>query len=249
MHGRSAPTLLCPGRVRSSAAVLIVCGALGCGHGSASSARHSRVAATAPSTIAPPPVCRLPDGEEPNCSCDEGDCAAKIGVLYSDDNRDGEAVRLFERACARGSALGCNNLGAFALAGRGGPVDAAKAHRLFDRACRLRDPSACYNLGVIYEQGDGVVRDPLVGAELLQEACKLRMAHACTSLAILYADRKIDGGDDERARALLEQACDGGDGEGCTMLALRYTHDVEQARQLMVRACEAGDAHACELLR
>lgn len=233
--------------MRSSAAALVVCGLVGCGHGSTSSLRHSRAVAVAASTTAPP-MCRLPSGEEPNCSCEDGDCAAKIGVLYSDERRDRDALRLFQRACDRGSALGCNNLGTFVLSGRGGPVDAAKAARLFERACRLRDPSACYNLGVVYEEGHGVARDPLLGAELLQQSCMLGMAHACTSLGMLFADGATGHVDDDRARELFEEACNEGDGEGCAMLATRYTHDVDQARQLLRRACETGDSQACRAL-
>ena len=217
LRGRSASTLLERIAVRSSAAALVVLLG-GCGHWSTSSLRHSRVAAAAPSSVAPPPMCRLPTGEEPNCSCDDGDCAARLGVLYSDARRDGEALRLFERSCDRGSALGCNNLGTFVLAGRAVAADASRAARLFERACRLRDPSACYNLGVVYQDGNGVARDPVLAAELLQQACALGMAHACTSLGIVFARGSIGPADELRARAMFDRACDRGDGEGCAML-------------------------------
>lgn len=235
--------------MRASAAVLVVGAMVGCGHGHASTPSTSRVAAAKQQATAPPLMCRLPSGEEPNCSCDDGDCAAKLGVLYSDERRDDEARRLFTRACARGSALGCNDLATFMLAGRGAAPDAAGAARMFEGACRRKDPSACYNLGVLYEEGNGVTRDALVGAELLQQSCGLGMAHACTSLGILFADGVSGIVDAERARELFAQGCAGGDGEGCTLLAARYVRDRDEARHLLKKGCEAGDSRACEQLR
>ena len=249
MRGRFGTGIALPSVMRSSAAALVVGVLVGCGHGSASLPLRSRVAATMKPATAPPPVCRLPGGEEPNCSCDDGDCAAKLGVLYADDHRDGEARRLFERACARGSAIGCNNLATFVLAGLSGPPDAAAAARLFETACRHLDRSACYNLGVLYEDGEGVARDAFVGAQLLQQSCGMGMAHACTALGILFANGLTGIVDNQRALESFARACDRGDGEGCTLLAERYARDLDQARRLLQRGCEAGDLHACQQIR
>lgn len=234
--------------MRSSAAVLVAGALVGCGHGNAAAPLNSRVAATTQQATTLPPVCRLPSGEEPNCSCNDGDCAAKVGVLYADDKRDAEARRLFERSCASGSAIGCNNLATFMLAGRGGAPDAAGAARLYDAACRRNEYSACYNLGVLYEDGNGVAHDELVGAELLQHACRLGMAHACTSLGILFAGGLGGTIDNERARELFVRGCGAGDGEGCALL-IRYAGNLDQARQLLKKGCEAGDSQACEQIR
>jgi uncharacterized protein len=233
--------------MRSSAAVLLVGVLVGCGHGNSSASLHPRVATTTKAT--PPLVCRLPSGEEPNCSCEEGDCAAKIGVLYADEHRDIEARRLFDHACSLHSALGCNNLATLILAGRGGPREPTSAAHLFDAACRGEDPSACYNLGVLYEEGDGVTHDSLVGAELLQQSCKLGMAHACTSLGLVFVSGLTGSIDHERARELFARGCDGGDGEGCTLLAASYARDRDHARELLLKGCDAGDPHACEQIR
>jgi TPR repeat protein len=57
------------------------------------------------------------------------------------------AVTLYQRACDRGDALGCGNLGVMYEYGRGELAqDSARAIELYRRGCDGGDATACANL-------------------------------------------------------------------------------------------------------
>jgi TPR repeat protein len=68
--------------------------------------------------------------------------------------RPDEALRLLDRACSLGHAVGCSNLAGVLRGGvGGGPKDPAQALGLYDRACRLGFAEACATAGSMLAEG------------------------------------------------------------------------------------------------
>lgn len=109
---------------------------------------------------------------------------AAEGLRYATGNevpRDAErASGLFRRACDRGHARACSNLGILYRQGVGAiPRDDALAARLFEQACDAGHAAACHHLGVLYEgSANGLVR----AVALFRRACEGGHRDACAKL-------------------------------------------------------------------
>lgn len=86
------------------------------------------------------------------------------------------AVQLTLKSCTEGiqqSAMGCHNLGVFALQGDGVAQDTGRAFDLFTRACGYQYAESCLNLGLMYEQGVGVKKNKNQAIKLFNKAISL----------------------------------------------------------------------------
>ena len=163
------------------------------------------------------------------------------------------AARLFARACAAGSGLGCTNHGHRLFEGvTGRPSDPAAAATAYLAACDLGDAEGCFYAGEARFEGQGLPRDVRRAAELYRRGCEGRHARSCNNLAARYDRGEGVARDVKRAASLYEEACRLGDGVGCNNLAWMHRkgegvrRDVAAARRWHRRACELGDAQGCE---
>jgi hypothetical protein len=168
-------------------------------------------------------VVRIEVMADPACAANLYDEACARGHLPSCSNRglelvntpaDGQrGIRLLERACNGGYALGCANLGSQYQSGRLVPYDVVRAAELFQRACDARESVGCTHLGLAYAVGRGVPKDRQRAATLLRRGCDLGAAWACAELA----DHGLSDGTIKppEARALYTRACERGFDYGC----------------------------------
>jgi TPR repeat protein len=80
------------------------------------------------------------------------------------------AVRLFEKGCDGGNALGCANLGFMYSKGNGVEQNKSRAVQLYGKACDGGDAGSCFKLGVMYFKGDGVMKSAARAADYLRWA-------------------------------------------------------------------------------
>jgi TPR repeat protein len=114
------------------------------------------------------------------------------------------AFQLYARACAGGSAYGCNAAGWASLHGRGTLKDLASAAEFFAEGCKTGDehPFACDSRGFALLSGlAGTPRDIGRGQRLLDKACARGVPQSCLLLELLRAKRLRTG-------LKLELACE-----------------------------------------
>ncbi|USQ14255.1 SEL1-like repeat protein [Legionella lytica] len=101
-----------------------------------------------------------------------------------DDNYP-QALKAYEKAAAKGNALGIYNLGLMYLYGKGTPVDYAKAKELFVKAANDKVHDAMNQLGGIYFMGLGQPRDEQQALAWYKKAADLGNANALYELGLL----------------------------------------------------------------
>jgi hypothetical protein len=159
-----------------------------------------------------------------------------------------------QRACDGGDARSCAALGAMFEAGKGAPLDKARALALYKQGCDGGDPEGCASLGVMYEFGRFVGKDEARAMALYEQACDAGGAHGCTSLGNLYESGKGVAKDETRALGLYRKGCDGGHPVACSNLGVAYENgrgvvqDRARAAQLFQKACDGGSASGCHNL-
>ncbi len=161
------------------------------------------VASTPPETPAEADAASAPR------TCEDGNldaCVARARELRNgpgptaDRARNGEALELFEKACAKDHALACEGVAEMLQDHQyyGGTRDDPTACVLaWDKACRLGNQHACYRLGFYYVEfltrdlavdADGRVRkyrrkeDHARGIELMRNACMSGITESCDHL-------------------------------------------------------------------
>ncbi len=139
-----------------------------------------------------------------------------------------KAATYFQRACDRGDARGCFNLGDSYQAGKGVPKDAAKAAAFYQRACDGREKGGCSELALSYLSGNGVKQSEAKAAIYADRSCTLNSPFGCAILGMVYADG-VEGYPQDLAKAeeLLFDACHKGS---------KYTEEPDEAARL---ACPA----------
>jgi TPR repeat protein len=166
------------------------------------------------------------------------------------------ANQLYRRACDRGVADACNNLGLNHQSGRAARRDLERAAALFARACDGGDALGCTNLGAAFEDGSGVAVDLARAARIHRRACAAGAGVSCERLAWLH---RFGGDgvarDPARADQLFAEACARGDVNGCAQRALallRARRAAEAAAPALAdplgRACDEGVGFACHAL-
>lgn len=159
----------------------------------------------------------------------------------------------------------CVELGFAYLAGRGVPVDKARAAELFDKGCLIgRAPAGCVPLARLRILGDGVEKNPIRGHMDLENGCRVWHAESCRLWAEIELRSSPEVADlvaamppAERppraalAAARLLKACDIGSPAACARVAGLYEkgqgvpRDAQVAAALYRRACGGGIATSC----
>ncbi len=127
------------------------------------------------------------------CDLGQAESCDELATEYRSNDRpedDGEAVRLFEKACAAGCTTGfpCRQAAFLYLDGLGAPVDKKRAARLLEKCCGLEESWCCAKLGTMYGEGDGVSMDRDKAAELLRSSDGLEFR----AVAVARSKRAVD---------------------------------------------------------
>lgn len=127
---------------------------------------------------------------EKACDGDVGDACAEVGwaMLPDTDGPDvlsqsRAALATLKKACAMGSALGCDRAGDVLSDEDYKVLDIAAAVRAYDRGCSLGRGVACWSLSQMYFKGKDVPQDSKKGVALLLKACQGGSADECNDLA------------------------------------------------------------------
>jgi hypothetical protein len=162
------------------------------------------------------------------------------------------ARALYERACARGDAIACTNLGGMHESGVTTAPDGTKARSRYEDACKAGDGDGCYRLARYYESGEGGRRSEMKAADLYEKGCNAGSAAACTSLGEIVAEGRANVAQDHvLATRLFAKGCYKGDGAACRNLGVIYEEgkvvprDDRCAGDLHARGCKLGDPGAC----
>ena len=189
-------------------------------------------------------------------SCDDGELRACMGaghLLVRHEPRSeayGEALSLFDRACAGRIADACVAGAEQRRIGMAKKVEAPEQLTMWDSACQLNDPEGCKGLG------DRQVRDrPLLAAAFgsYTRACDLGSATSCSALGPLVERRHDPAFEGEQpADVYLRRGCDNGDPEGCYWLAEDQLpsreEPSEEAYLLLEKSCEGQYGDGCAAL-
>ena len=151
------------------------------------------------------------------------------------------------RACDRGDAQACSNLGVRFEAGDGVPQNADAAETLYGRACEAGEELACANLAALLPERGGSNDDAIA---LLEGACNDRAPIPCLRLAEALVVR--DGpGDAAAAAAHFARLCEGFVMPGCVGLGDLHasgalgTVDLHAAALVWAQACERNFPRGC----
>ena len=90
------------------------------------------------------PLSAVPAAPLPACTESPEGCVREAVELTRTDLP--RAARLFEGACAAGSAAGCGNLAVMLRDGRGVPADPSRAQALARAACHAGNDRSCADL-------------------------------------------------------------------------------------------------------
>ena len=113
------------------------------------------------------------------------------------------------KACAKGYAMGCANLGLAYNEGTGVKQDSFKAVELSRKSCDGQEEKGCANLGLAYLEGEGVKQDSVKGVAIFRQTCDgLKSAAACELLGHMYAAGNGVRQSVEDALTFYGKACD-----------------------------------------
>jgi TPR repeat protein len=238
-----------------------------CGGAPASPAQSVPTASASPAAATAPPGATAPSkpaagsceyGDGPSCraKCEAGDpesCAHYSTMLFEGDgvamNRP-EACRVGDRACAAGSAIGCNNAGQCYLMGVGFTRDLGKASERLTKGCEGGNGNACHAEGGL--QADAGRHERALA--LYEKGCVLGSLKACNDLGYAIEHGQGTKVDLRRAVELYEMACKGDDSSACNNLAYCLRDGVgigqnpSRAFELFEKACKLGNTNSCGVL-
>ncbi|MCY1060259.1 tetratricopeptide repeat protein [Nannocystis sp. SCPEA4] len=189
----------------------------------------------------------------PAPTCEASECNTQ-GMLALGLQRPDEAMRLLDRACSLGHAVGCSNLaGVFRGGVGGGPKDPPRAVGLYDRSCRLGFAEACATVGTMLAEGTAVPADPPRALGMFELACAKQDAFACFTAGLFYeTGRGVPARDPKRAASSFGQACGLGHATGCFNAGiLLYSEEGarpgenERAVEYFARACDGAQPAGC----
>ena len=164
------------------------------------------------------------------------------------------ALWYFDRACALGSADGCNFAGIMysdgKIGARGNPpqADHVAAFGYFRRACEL-DAEQCWRVGEAYEDGKGVAKNLATAEQFYRQSCRADPEFACV-LTGDFLDRTKRGKPGEVA-SLYETACKNSYAAACRDAAVIYENgrgvakDRGKAESLRQLACMMTGENPC----
>jgi TPR repeat protein len=196
-----------------------------------------------------------------DCLSGVRDACAQAGQNYS-RGREGytrdlaRSAEAYERGCALGQKVACNNLGDSFEYGDGVRRDLARAAELYDRACRGGEPLGCANLGHLLENGEGAPRDVPRARGLYRDACAAGSDYGCLHEQMAAVESPATPAETQRALERWQRACDAKNARGCAFVGILYedgpdgyARDEARSLEAMKRACELGEARGCAWVR
>lgn len=192
------------------------------------------------------------------CEGEVSDACAEVGWVMLPDTdgpdvaaKSRAALGFLNKACAAGSALGCDRVGD-TLSDKDYQVfDIAGAARAYDRGCSLGRGMACWNLSQMYFKGKDLPQDSKKGVSLLLKACQGGSADECNDLAIVYTrgqygiavDLEIAYRANKRACELDKDYC-----HAAAESALKSGKEAEAVAHAQTGCHGGDDSEACLLL-
>jgi hypothetical protein len=161
------------------------------------------------------------------------------------------ALELYHRACDRGLADGCAQLGVMSLGGLGVPTNVPEAIDLLQRACDAGAGRGCTRLGALYLTATVVPRDLARAFAFSEAGCKSKDGMGCVNLGLMHDHGDGVKRDTEHACQLFHSGCMLGEGRGCALLAEHYgsgdgiEQNAKLAEMFNGRGCALGDGRAC----
>jgi hypothetical protein len=151
-------------------------------------------------------------------ACGRGDAAAcyQHGLAIENESEtDGEAHRMYQKACELGVAIACTNFAAD-LWVTNDYASVACAQRILQKTCAADDPWGCGMLGrLLIEDADATRADRARARAMLEEACDRLGSFSCRALAIELEGGNLGSYKRSQARKLRARACATGDTDGC----------------------------------
>lgn len=191
------------------------------------------------------------------CDGDFADGCAEVGwaMLPGDDGANAAAeakaaLAMLNKACAMGSAIGCDRAGDALTDKDYKLVDLTAAARAYDRGCSLGRGISCWSLSEMYFKGKGLPQDSTKGVAMLLKACQGGSADECNDLAVV--ETKGSHGvtiDLDGAYRANRKACEL-DKDYCVdaaRSALKVSKDTEAVGHAQ-EGCNAADDEACLLV-
>jgi uncharacterized protein len=182
------------------------------------------------------------------CDGDEAKACVNLGIVTSDQ---AAAVKLFEKGCSAGVALGCEKLGRAYLAGSGGlSADPAKALAHLRTGCEGGQDTACAGAADLLSSGKGGAQDLKAAMELHKRACDGSVAESCTELGRLNET----GGQGVGANAIIAEmlyrrGCYRGSADACFHLGrLEMPRSGDMAKRDFDMACMRQSKLGCAAL-
>lgn len=189
-------------------------------------------------------------------SCDSGEQRACLGaghLLVRHEPKSeayGEALVLFDGACASGLAPACLAGAQQRRIGAAKKLEASSQIDMWGSGCDLQHAEACYGLGERYERKKP--EWPMAFAAWTS-ACELGDATSCSQLGKLV-ERPHDPAwqGEQPVLSYLEKGCNSGDPEGCFWLAEydlpRKGEPAEDAYLLLDQSCDGEYGPGCARL-
>ncbi len=166
-----------------------------------------------------------------------------------------KALRMFDQACRRGEAEGCERQADFYYKGELVPRDFARAAALYQRACDTANrPNSCFNMGLMAERGRGLASDYNAALRYYRLACRAGSLAGCHNLAVIYAEVSKVPDRLVIARNLLRQGCNRNYLASCTAFGQlirefeQPTDNYAEAITALTKACDGRDGLACRVL-
>lgn len=103
-------------------------------------------------------------------------------------DRDREAIELYSKAAAAGSAASMSDLGLMYLNGEGTPQDLPKARELFTRAANLGHSDAMVELGLMHDRGQADDMTRADEFDWYRKAANLGNRAAINNIGVMYRD-------------------------------------------------------------
>jgi TPR repeat protein len=189
-------------------------------------------------------------------SCRAGEQRACLGAAHLLVRHEpktkayGEALGLFDGACAGGLGPACVGGATQRRIGTAKRVKARSQVELWQAACDLHDAEGCAGLGDRMSKSKKTWTEAYVA---WNRACDLGHAHACSELGRLVEKKHSPPWEGEQAQELyLTRGCDNGDPEGCFWLAepdIPVSGEPPEPTYLLLdRSCEGEYGEGCASL-
>ena len=171
------------------------------------------------------------------------DSCVDLGVLFYNEKRYAESLRLEKKACEAKNAMGCYNLGVIHQDINSTFYNPQQSKAFYEKACDSNEPLGCSNLGKMYFDGNEIQQDLQKAERLLRKSCDLGLIVGCTNLGYLHYTK----GSYDLAIDLYQKGCNADDLGACNDLGWVYydkLREYARAKPLFEKACNRESAIA-----